>query len=97
MTRKNCNLCTFTGVPGLWLKPVGVFAGESGFGFAFVRWALAGLMAGPTFESNVLELTARSRFFLCERPSKSLWEIVDENDLVVFRGRCWKNEICCEK
>ena len=45
------SLCPFTRVMGLWLEPVGLFAGECSFGFV-VRGALAGRVIGPTFKAR---------------------------------------------
>ena len=60
----------------MWLKPVGLFAGECSFGFAFLRGALAGRVTGSTFETNVLEFTARVGFSCVKGPASpfgKLW------------------------
>jgi len=74
--KENCRLSTFTGVIGMWLKPVGLFTGECSFGFALVRGALAGRVTRPTFETNVLEFTACAGFSCMKGPASpfgKLW------------------------
>ena len=58
------------------LKTVGLLAGECSFGFALVRGALAGWVTGPTFETNVLKITARAGFTCVKGPASpfgKLW------------------------
>ena len=77
-TISNENMClsTVTGVIGIWLKTVGLFAGECSFGFAHVRGVLACRVTGPTFEANVLEFPARAGFSCLKCPAspfEKLW------------------------
>ena len=101
---KNCSLCTFTGVIGLWLKPVGLFACKCCFGFVFVRRALAGRVTEPTFETYVQSVQVfpawkahqvplgncgRKRFGGFSRSELEEWDLLREVNIVWNQSSQW--------